>query len=600
MAKVFPAVEELDHLPEPLNVGEHLVLNSLRALDDRWSIYVQPRFGQDQPDFVLLHPDYGVCAIEVKDWALGIYRQAANGVTEVRCNDGWRATSEAPRYQASRYRNVIFERFFATADDSPIDPTIVRAIVVMPRYTTPEAVELLCIPRISASAEKRIDVRGGNALVNALLPVVTGQVQPRARKVPKDAFDRLRRFLAIGEDESDQRLPLSLSTAAMNIEKNPSNARIRRVRGSAGCGKSLGLAARAARLAAEGKQVLVVTFNSTLPHYLHSLAARRCREVDANVNQITFTHIHGLCKRAIDDFKMAGGELEASTLPGTTPWHEQMVDNAVAVYEAGHGQRFDAVLVDEGQDFNLKWWNFLRRYVCQPDGEMLLVADPTQDLYDRRAWTDEDKMLGAGFSGQWAEPRGSYRMPPDLTPLVAKFAELHVPGSKVEPVVPTDHPFTDRLFTPTVRRWVDSNFGDVIGTMIGNEVLQLLEQNPDLAPSDVVFLAPSHEVGLQAVSTITRAGFEVNHIFGANRREQSRRKDLFWPSSPGIKGCTPQSFKGWEARAVVLSVGSSDMSRRLAYVGMTRVKGDPAHRAAFVTVVNTDQNLRGFRADFEY
>ena len=45
---------------------------------------------------------------------------------------------------------------------------------------------------------------------------------------------------------------------------------------------------------------------------------------------------------------------------------------------------------------------------------MLLVADPTQDVYDKRAWTDEEQMLGAGFSGPWTELHGSYRLPSDL------------------------------------------------------------------------------------------------------------------------------------------------------------------------------------------
>ena len=598
MARVFPPVAELDFLSTPLNVGERQILDALMGLDDGWNIYVQPRLGMDQPDFVVLHPDFGVTAIEVKDWSLGMYRQAPSGMIEVCCNDGWRPTSEAPRFQAHRYRNTLFERFFAEPGQTVRDFSIVRAIVVMVRYTTVEARALLARPQMEASSEKWIPAWGGEDVVRSPLEVVTGRCSPRTMAIPSGCIDRLRRHLAEPESSSDQRLPLSLSPAAVNIDKNPSSARIRRVKGSAGSGKSLGLTARAARLAAEGKDVLVLTFNSTLPHYLHDLAARRCRELDADIRQITFTHFHELCRRAIDDSKLAGFVPMSKSLPGIVGDYEDRVDRAIDVYAHGHGQQFDAVLVDEGQDFSLKWWNFLRLSVCRPDGEMLLVADPTQDVYGKHSWTDEAQMIGAGFSGPWTETRGSYRMPPDLIPVVADFAAKHVHGMNVEPTVPSDHPQKLGRYEPTVRKWVNAPTGEALGQRLGAEVVRLLNENPDLAPSDVVFLARSHQDGIHAVKVIADAGFEIQHLFALDEGDKRRRKDRFLAVAPGVKGCTVHSFKGWESRAVVLTVSRGDDSHRLAYVSMTRVKGDPHHRSAYVTVVNSDRQLDSFQHEF--
>jgi superfamily I DNA/RNA helicase len=126
----------------------------------------------------------------------------------------------------------------------------------------------------------------------------------------------------------------------------------------------------------------------------------------------------------------------------------------------------------------------------------------------------------------------------------------------------------------------------------------LLNENPDLAPSDVVFLA-NHREGLEAVKVITDAGYEVQHVFGATNSEKRERKVNFWGSAAGVKGCTVHSFKGWESRAVLMSVGWGSEARRLAYVGLTRVKGDRVNRSAFVTVVNSDFGLRSFKERFE-
>lgn len=591
MARIFPALGELDHLTVPLNEGEHQVLEFLAQLDDEWLVYVQPRLGLDQPDFVVVHARFGVTAVEVKDWGHGCYRQDAEGFIETISTDGgWIRTRHNPKYQAARYLDAVWSRFFTDVNASPRRATV-RAVVVMPRYITTDARALLRIERFNA--ERQVTVWGGDDLADSVVRVLTNQGDPARRDISPIAIDRLRRALAEPEAIADQRLPLRLSDAAQNVERNPASASIRRVRGAAGSGKSLGLAARAARLSAEGKDVLVVTFNSTLPHYLHDLAARRCRQVGGDITRISFTHLHALCRRAIDNSALAGFESIATTLPGMADRFEQMVDEAIDAYSRGHGRLYDAVLVDEGQDFTLKWWNFLRHHVCKADGEMLLVADPTQDVYDQKAWTDEKRMLGAGFSGPWSEARGSYRLPPDLIPKVARFAADHVSGLRVEPTLPDDHPLVGG-FQPTVRRWVNTDGTRSVGEQLAYEVLDLLDQNPDLSPSDVVFLAQRHADGLDAVDVLQRQGVAVQHIFGSTWQEKRARKEQFYASAPGVKGCTVQSFKGWEARAVVLNVAPSMHSHQLAYVALTRVKGDACHRSAFVTVVNTDRALRRF------
>ena len=82
MAVFKPSLGDLGQLVTPLNVGEHCVARALSSLDDGWTIYVQPRIAHDIPDFVAVHDHYGVCAIEVKDWANAGYRQADDGAVE--------------------------------------------------------------------------------------------------------------------------------------------------------------------------------------------------------------------------------------------------------------------------------------------------------------------------------------------------------------------------------------------------------------------------------------------------------------------------------------------------------------------------------------
>jgi hypothetical protein len=115
VAICIPAPEELDRLPTPLNAGERRVLDALLGLDQRWTVFVQPRLALIQPDYVLVHDDAGVVAVEVKDWKPSAYRA---GQKRIEVFDGvqWQPLRESPLDQAKRYRDIIFDRFFALPD----------------------------------------------------------------------------------------------------------------------------------------------------------------------------------------------------------------------------------------------------------------------------------------------------------------------------------------------------------------------------------------------------------------------------------------------------------------------------------------------------
>lgn len=592
MAVFRPSLDKCALLTQPLNAGERQVAEQLCRLDDDWTIYVQPRLAQDMPDFVAVHDRHGVCAIEVKDWSRGKYRQLDSGVIQYVDGEGrWHDTKEQPRYQAFRYRSTIFDQFFALPEDTPSIDQAVRAVVVFPNFSNDHARQLFTVPQVTEK-EQSVQIWGGDGLRQSPLDVVRGGgcARPNAASIL-----RLKRQLVVAELTSTL-TAVRLSEDAKNIARNPKNARRRRVRGPAGCGKSFGLAARAARLAAERKSVLVLTFNSTLANYLRTLTTARCRELRANPTLVTCTYFHAFCDRVVSDAELVG---ITTTAPADAEWFDAVVTRAQIALAAGFECRYDAVLIDEGQDFILEWWNVLREHVVRPDGEMLLVADPTQDIFDKRAWTDDEQMLGAGFSGPWTELKGSYRMPTDIVPYANAFAERYLDGERIAGVVPRDHAELFGAAVATRRNWENVHSTKELGSAIGSEVVRLLTEHPDVRPHDIAFLCEHHDQGLQAVEVIEAAGYPVHHIFAINSTERGRRKKRFWPDAPGIKGCTVHSFKGWETPALVMGIGRSENSRRLAYVAMTRIRVGGGDTPAYLSVVNSDLFIAGFESTFE-
>lgn len=594
MARFRPPLEELSQLVEPLNHGEEAVARALAALDDDWTVYIQPRLGQDVPDFVAVHGRHGVCIIEVKDWKPSIYRQRDDGRIECRRGSGeWTGIDEQPRYQAFRYRTTIFDLFFAELDQGTRPTEQVRAAVVFPQMSGDQARKLVDRPSVTDD-EHGIAVWGGDDLRQQIESIVRGGGCPRPD--PR-SLTKLRRQLAESSVALELREPVRLSGDARNIESNPNNARRRRVKGPAGSGKSFGLTARAARLAADGKEVLVLSFNTTLSNYLGTLTKARCREYGANPTLVTCTSFHSFCKRLVDDAERCG---LTTTQHEGRPWFDDIVERAREACEGDFApKRFDAVLIDEGQDFTLDWWNLLRHHIVTDDGEMLLVADPTQDIFDKQAWTDEEQMLGAGFSGRWTTLTSSYRMPNDLVEIANEFARRYVPGERLSGNASESiEGRTDTNRSRSVRRWTNIDHPADLGIEVGRVVVRLLAEHPEINPNDVAFLLELHEDGLHAVNEIEGAGHQVHHMFSASKDRRRTRKQRFWPDADGVKGCTVHSFKGWETPTLVMGIARQQDSRRLAYVSMTRAKGDWTGAPSFISVVNTDLHIAPFHSRF--
>ena len=91
--------------------------------------------------------------------------------------------------------------------------------------------------------------------------------------------------------------------------------------------------------------------------------------------------------------------------------------------------KYDAALVDEGQDLKPSWWNIIKKLV-HDEGERLLIADSAQDIYDRsKSWTSE-AMKGAGFTGLWNVRYSCYRLPAEIYDIANFFINNFLPELK--------------------------------------------------------------------------------------------------------------------------------------------------------------------------
>lgn len=618
---VSPPLDELHTLRTPLNEGERIVLDFfLRNLPEKWEIYIQPHLNGLRPDFVLINPNVGIAVYEIKHWDLDAmpYRIVHNELWATNKLGIDFQSRDNPVDKVIHYRDQIINLYAPLIGQNCDEGNksylaIVTAGVIFTKAKT-ERVQRLLKPlyeKYPDNSQNYLPLVGIDELqANRLNSVFPSAKWQTSRYMKSEIADALRGWLIEPDFAQTQRQPLELGDPKQKSLATTRTASVyRRIRGSAGSGKSLVLAARAAQLSAQGKNVLMVTFNITLWHYLRDLVVRYPDPRVKHNKNVTYTHFHEWCK----DIIVSGGlkhlydELFASKPQGDELATileyriSEIANKAIDNLENNVGQepncleKYDAILVDEGQDFNLEWWNTLRR-VLKLGGEIVLVVDETQDIYDRaKKWTEES-MNNAGFRGVWSQLDICYRTPPKLIVYLQSFVQKFLLDSNISLI--NAEPTLELDLYPVTLSWIQTDSEHLVSKLCAEAALNIPKfANPDsVAFSDLILLLPNHEIGLACVKILEKHNFNILHVFNQNRKEQKSKKMSFFMGDSRIKACTIHSFKGWEARYMVIAITkSTDLAA--AYVAISRLKRHT--KGSYLTVVCSNPELEEYGKTWE-
>jgi hypothetical protein len=108
--------------------------------------------------------------------------------------------------------------------------------------------------------------------------------------------------------------------------------------------------------------------------------------------------------------------------------------------------------------------------------------------------------------------------------------------------------------------------------------------------SDLFLVFDRSDIGLAVVRMLAERGVEVHHTLDANKRAGRSKKLHFFKGDARVKATTIHSFKGWEARQIVVLIASNGLAaRKRLYAGLTRLKR--SDRGSYLTIVCTDPSL---------
>ena len=387
MARMVP----FPMLPTDSAAERRLYEGFLEQLGDEFVIYhsvdwvVGGRAGLDEgeADFVITHPELGLLALEVKGG-----RVAFDPVTKRWTQTGHSGThvlDEDPFHQAKGAMHSLVRILEGQPGWERWKPSFGFGVAF------PDGLyETAAHP--GAPAEIVIDRDDLSRLAERVPPVMRSWARP-GRRFGAEGMEavamvlgfrvEVRTPLKLRFDEEDKKI-VELTTDQAWVLAFVLHRRRAAVVGPAGSGKTLLAISVAQQLAATGHRTLLTCFNRRLGDHL--------RVSVSEVEGIDVATFHELCVRMA---KEAGVELPPEEAGPGSPYFEHRLPEALAEAATRLGPRYDAIVVDEGQDFREWWWPALLSLQTDPDDGLLYVfADDNQNLYGGALPVGEEDRVG--------------------------------------------------------------------------------------------------------------------------------------------------------------------------------------------------------------
>lgn len=391
----------------------------------------------------------------------------------------------------------------------------------------------------------------------------------RYQLFPEVRVNQVRRLRTAEDEQLVKTLDLEQERTAKSLGEGH-----RILKGVAGSGKTLVLACRAKYLKKlhPNWRILVVCYNISLSRYLRKLL--ELSGPTAGSSDIEVFHFHGLVKHltGLDLSRWNGESNEQYDLRVGTILKGEIAKGSIK------GRIYDAILVDEGQDFVTDWMQGLTQLLNEKNDSLLFCYDPAQNVFGRT----RPNWKSAGFKVQGKRPtelKRSYRNTVEILEVAKSFARLENTTAATD-----DESLDLALFPISTNRHGPkpilrhcSNTDEQISFIL-NTIEECL-QNEDCRLSDIGVLYPDRKFQdfPQRFAAAFKNKFDSDKLFWVNTRDDKLALDL---STESVKLITIHSCKGLEFKVVFLAglesmprfVHSEDDERKLAYVGLTRAQ----------------------------
>ncbi len=602
---VFMAITIPETIRSTATTGERLFFRTLKTyLPDDYIVYFEPEIQGKRPDFVIIGPDLGLVVLEVKDYTKKTLFQINHDEWHIVTTSGDQAVIKSPMKQAR-------DNMFHVVDVLKKDKNLVQLDgkymfqlkfpyghgVVFTRMNAKDFVQEglysviephLCLTRGEIDPDKEefseevlmekilnmfvVPFRLREPLSTEDINAIRYHLFPEVRisaefKPPVPYQDQL--LLSLHDIKT---MDLHQENLAKQIgDKN------RLIRGVAGSGKTIILASRAKMLSKQNPdwKILILCYNISLANAIQQMIHHMLNEpedlFDFDPNRksvqnqnIIVRNFHAWLK---NDLKI----------------REQQLPDIIEKIEKNEAilPNYDAILIDEGQDFETDWLRLVSLLLNTETQSLLLVEDRAQTIYNRKRSYVQD--TGLSFQGRSKVLSINYRNTQQIVKFAWDFYREHsVFKNKV-----VNRELEGEIIAPqsTKRKGPDpgilkaANFFDEM-RLVSRQIKKLHEEKKVPYEEMLILYRVKRTHKFPIIDIIKRSLTEYGlPFYWITENDVSKRS--FEKEDGKIKISTIDSSKGLDFRAVfIVNVDSmpfpleEDKEREvsLLYIGMTRAK----------------------------
>lgn len=517
------------------------------------------RLNEGEADFTVLSPQTGVLAIEVKGG--GVTFEQATGAWHSVDRNGQMNLIKDPFKQASKERHALLDQITGHTSWSQWQGA---------KFTLGHAVMLPDIgdPKPLVGPDRQRELIGVNGDLQNVAQWYDSVMRfwrqanhdvlgTKGVRLIEDILCRsidVRPILRAAVDDAEQQR-IRMTANQAKIFRVIGGRRRAVVSGGAGTGKTVLAVEKAKTLAQAGLSVLLLCYNRPLADYL----ANGLRD-EPRIRTQTY---HQLCSQRIQQARERGHDLlkeAVEAYPGTGDQHrfDVQLPYALALSADVLNERFDAVVVDEAQDFSDEYWLGVEMLLRdQVNGHLYIFIDENQALYSRKSkipvedepfyLTNNCRNTAPIHAAGYSFYRGSLIDPPELIGQDVIWTSLDKPEAQADAVARRVH------------QWV---------------------QVEGLKPEDVVVLVAKRPKGFPYELLKPRT-----QMAGAGWAFETHGK------AKCVLVDTVARFKGLEAQAIVLWIGDEVVDEaqwETLYVGTTRAK-------SLLAIVGSHKAIKGLR-----
>ncbi len=448
---IFGAVVMAITIPETIRssatAGERLFFRTLKTfLPDDYIVYFEPDIQGRRPDFVIIGPDLGIVVLEVKDYTKNTLFQINHDEWHIVATSGDQTIVPSPMKQARDYMFRIVDVLQKDKNLIEVDGKYKLRLkfpyghgVVFTRMTSSDFIKdglysviepNLCLTRDEIDPDKEgfseevlmekilnmfvVPFRLKEPLsfddINAIRYHLFPEVRISAEfKPPVPYQDQL--LLSLHDIKT---MDLHQENLAKQIgDKN------RLIRGVAGSGKTIILASRAKMLSKQHPdwKILILCYNISLSNAIQQMVHHMLNEPEdlfdfdpqakpVQNENIIVRNFHSWLK---NDLKIREQQL---------PTILEKLDSKEAILPT-----YDAVLIDEGQDFEADWLRLVSLLINADTQSLLLVEDRAQTIYKRKRSYLQD--TGLSFQGRSKVLSINYRNTQQIVKFAWEFYRKH-------------------------------------------------------------------------------------------------------------------------------------------------------------------------------